>query len=179
MTEDAAVRWWLIALCLLVGVALIGRAVILGGADIWPSVYLELGAAVGLVGILFLIERHFLRAVQADNRATVERVADIAESVSTPPAAGHVAIDVLPTATDRGQQPKILVRITDPGGDYTTRWSVNLTSPSGKIYTSSASWPGAGRVFRARIPTDEARTGQWTGVATRNGTETHDFAVAL
>ena len=183
MTEHAVARKLRITLTVVVGVVLILVAVVLddGGKhqDIWPSVFLEVGASFGLVGILFLIERSFLRAIQADNRATVERVAEIVEAVSAPAETDRLTIDVLPTATDRGQQPKILVRITDPNGDYTTQWSVTLTSPGGTIYTSAASWPGAGRMFRARFPTKEPRTGRWIGVATRNDTEFHNFEATL
>lgn len=174
---------WPIAATLLVGLALIAGSVLLddGGKrqDIWPSVLLEVGASVGLVGVLFLVERSFLRAIKADNQATVERVADMVEGVAATPTTNQLSIDVLPTATDRGQQPKMLVRITDPNGDYRTHWSVTLKAPSGATYFSVASWPGSGKIFRVRFPTAEPRTGKWTGVAVRNGSESHEFAVTL
>ena len=183
MSEINDIRKWPIAVTVFVGLALIVAAVLLdnGGKrqDIWPSVLLEVGASVGLVGILFLVERSFLRAVKANNQATVERVADIVEAASIPKPPDHLTIDVLPTATDRGQQPKILVRITDPIGDYTTRWSVTLTSPRGTTQTAAATWPGAGHLFRVRFPTDEPRSGKWSGVAIRNGTERHEFSATL
>jgi hypothetical protein len=147
--------------------------------DIWPSVLLEVGTSVGLVGILFLIERGFLRAVKATNQATVERVADIVEAANSPVLPDRLTIDVLPTATDKGQQPKILVRITDPTGDYTTQWSVTLRSPSGTTQTTTATWPGAGWIFRARFPTTEPRLGEWSGMAIRNGTERYEFSATL
>lgn len=101
------------------------------------------------------------------------------EAASAPASPDSLTIDVLPTATDRGQQPKILVRITDPTGDYTTRWSITLRSPSGITHTAAATWPGAGRVFRARFPMNEPRSGRWSGVAIRNGTEQHEFSATL
>jgi|GEM_PF-4128758 len=177
------IRRWPIVTTICVGLALIAAAILLdkGGErkDIWPSVLLEVGASVGLVGILFLIERSFLRAVKASNQATVERVADIFEAGIAPTSPDRLTIDVLPTAIDRGQQPKILVRILDPNGDYTTQWSVTLTSPSGVTQNTTATWPGADRVFRARFPTNELRSGRWFGVAVRNGTEEHKFSATL
>ncbi len=183
MSEHTSIRIWPIAATLCVGLALIAGAVLLddGGKrqDIWPSVLLEVGASIGLVGVLFLVERSFLRAIKADNQATVERVADIVEGVAAASTTSRLSIDVIPTATDRGRQPKILVRITDPDGDYRTRWSVTLDAPSGATHSSAAFWPGSGRIFRVRFPTTEPRTGKWTGVAVRNGSESHEFAVTL
>ena len=186
MGELNDIRKWPIVATVSVGLALIAAAVLLdnGGKrqDIWPSVLLEVGSSVGLVGILFLVERSFLRAVKASNQATVERVADIVETAKesdTPTPPDHVTIFVAPTATDRGQQPKILVRIADPNGDYTTRWMVTLKSPTGATQTVPANWPGADRIFRARFPTSEPRIGQWSGVAIRNGTEHHEFSALL
>lgn len=103
-------------------------------------------------------------------------VPPIERSASVPSA---LTIDVLPTSTAQGQQPKVLVHITDPNGDYRTRWSVKLSCPSGATLTSIATWPGSGKIFRARFPAFEPRTGRWTGIATRNGTEHHPFAVDL
>lgn len=183
MSERNDIRRWPIMTTIFVGLALIAAAILLdnGGKrqDIWPSVLLEVGASVGLVGILFLVERSFLRAVKASNQATVERVADLVEAANAPTSPDRLTIDVLPTATDRGQQPKILIRITDPNGDYTTQWSVTLRSPSGITQTAAATWPGADRVFRARFPTNEPRSGRWSGVAIRNGTEKHEFSAML
>ena len=183
MSQHTSIRKWLIAATLCFGLALIAGAVFLddGGKrqDIWPSVLLEVGASVGLVGVLFLVERGFVREIKADNQATVERVADMVEGVVTSPTSNRLTIDVLPTATDRGQQPKMLVRITDPNGDYRTQWSVTLIAPSGATYSSAAFWPGSGRIFRVRFPTADPRTGKWTGVAVRNGSESHEFTVTL
>jgi hypothetical protein len=177
------IRRWPIVTTLFVGLALIAAAILLdnGGKrqDIWPSVLLEVGASVGLVGILFLVERSFIRAVKASNQATVERIADIVEAADAPSSSDRLTIDVLPTATDRGQQPKILVRITDPISDYTTRWAVTLRSPSGSAQATVATWPGADRIFRTRFPTNEPRSGIWSGVAIRNGTEKHEFSATL
>ena len=183
MSEHNDIRKWPIVATVSVGLALIAAAILLDNGverqDIWPSVLLEVGAAVGLVGILFLVERDFLRAVKATNQATVERIADIVEAASPAVSPDRLTIDVLPTAINRGQQPKILVRITDPIGDYTTRWSVTLRSPSGATQTTAATWPGAGRVFRARFSTNEQRSGGWSGVAIRNETERHEFSAVL
>ena len=183
MSEHTSIRKWPIAATLCLGFVLVAGTVLLddGGKrqDIWPSVLLEIGASIGLVGVLLLVERSFLRAIKAENQATVERVADMVESVTTSSTANQLTIDALPTATDRGQQPKMLVRISDPNGDYRTQWSVTLNAPSGTIYSSAASWPGSGKVFRVRFPTTEPRTGKWTGVAVRNGSESHEFTVTL
>jgi len=105
-----------------------------------------------------------------------EPIGKSAEAAKPP---DHLTVDVLPVATDRGQEPKILVRITDPDGDYRTRWSVTLRSPSGATQTRDATWPGAGHVFRARFPTSEPRAGTWSGVAIRNGTQLHKFSAGL
>ena len=183
MSERNEIRKWPIMVTVFAGLALIAAAILLdnGGRrqDIWPSVLLEVGGSVGLVGILFLVERSFLRAVKASNQATLERVADIVEAATPLMSPDRLTIDVLPTATDRGQQPKILIRITDPNGDYTTRWSVTLRSPRGITQTIDATWPGADRVFRARFPANEPRSGRWSGVAIRNETEQHEFSVIL
>jgi hypothetical protein len=94
-------------------------------------------------------------------------------------AASTLTIELLPTTTSRGQQPKLLVRITDPNGDFRTQWSVTVISPSGVEYSSLASWPGSGKIFRARFATTEPRTGTWHGVAVRNATESHMFEASL
>jgi hypothetical protein len=183
MNDQNGVRKLPIIATVFTGLLLIVIAILLdnGGKrqDIWPSVLLEIGASVGLVGILFLVERSFLHAVKKDNEATIESVVDIVEAASTLIPQNQLTIDVVPTSTDQGQQPKILIRITDPNGDYTTRWSVTLRSPSGKTQTVNATWPGAGKIFRARFPTNELRSGKWSGVAVRNGTEEHDFSATL
>jgi len=183
MNERNDIRKLPIIITVFMGLLLIVIAILLdnGGKrqDIWPSVLLEIGASIGLVGILFMIERSFLRAVKRDNQATIERVVEIVESASTPVSQDHLTIDVVPTAIDQGQQPKILIRITDPNGDYTTQWSVTLRSPSGKTQTIAATWPGAGKIYRARFPTNEPRSGIWSGVAVRNGIEEHQFSAAL
>jgi hypothetical protein len=183
MGERTYIQKWPIITTVIVGIALIAAAILLdnGGKrqDIWPSVLLEIGASVGLVGILFIVEQSFLRAVKANNQATVERIADIVETANPLNLQDRLTIDVLPTAVDRGQQPKILIRITDPSGDYTTRWSITLRSPSGTTQTIDATWPGAGKIFRARFPTSDSRSGRWSGVAIRNGTEKHEFSATL
>ena len=183
MTEHNEIRKIPIILTFIVGLGLIIMAICLDNngkrKDILPSVFLEIGASIGLMGVLYLIERRFLREVKRDNQATVERVADIVESANSPVLQNEVKIDVVQTATDQGQQPKILIRITDPHGDYTTHWSVTLKSPSGKTETLNASWPGAGKIFRARFPTNEPRSGEWSGEAIKNGKDKHKFSAIL
>lgn len=182
MNEPNEIRKLPIILTFIAGFGLIIMAIHLDNhgqrQDIWPSVFLEVGVSVGLVGVLFLIERGFLRAVKRENQDTIERVSDIVDSIS-PILQTGIKIDVVPTATDRGQQPKILIRITDPNGDYKTQWTVTLRSPSGKIETLDAHWPSAGKIFRARFPTDEPRSGEWSGEAVKNGNDKHKFSEVL
>jgi hypothetical protein len=65
------------------------------------------------------------------------------------------------------REPKVRVRITDPDGDYTTQWSIELRDPTGQVHQRDATWPGSGPVFRARFPAQADRTGRWSGTATR------------
>ena len=158
-----------------VGFGMIGGGLFLDRSLV-PSILLEVGAAIGLVGVLFLVERTFLRAVKADNEATLETVSDIVESGALPNESGEFKIEVVATSIERGREPKILIRITDPEGDYKTTWLVKLTSPSGETREAKASWPGSGNVFRARFPVEESRAGTWRGIATRNGSKDFDFS---
>ena len=140
-----------------------------------------LGLILAIVGIAFAFEtprRWFLRLLRHPSGA--ERVQGI--PTATAPSSdepSELTIDIEPTATERGQQPKLLVRIVDPHGDYRTQWSVTLKSPSGVEYSAAASWPGSGKVFRVRFATTEPRTGKWIGVAVRNGDQRHEFAKVL
>jgi hypothetical protein len=134
-----------------------------------------------------VIEVLLQRMNLTEHRVDLKRTFD--ENVNArPPAASHpnlrdvsveLSVDLVPTATNRGQQPKILIRITDPHGDYRTQWAVTLRSPGGASYSATATWPGNGNVFHARFATSEPRTGKWSGVAIRNGTESHPFEVML
>jgi len=77
----------------------------------------------------------------------------------------ELRIEVLPTNTEAGREPKVLVRITDPDGDYMTSWKVTIEGPDGKTMSGQATWPGSGLVFRARFPAGHDRSGRWSGVA--------------
>ena len=171
------IRTWMIVLTFIVGFAIVVCAAWVEHSYL-QSVLLVLGSAIGLVGVLFLVEQTFLRAVKTDNEATLEKTSDIVDS-ATPPLSSELKIDVEPTLTKDGKEPMILVRITDPEGDYTTKWSVQLIYPTGEKQVKTASWPGSGRKFRARFPCPESRSGTWKGVAVRNEEKEVSFSHEL
>jgi hypothetical protein len=73
-SDNVKVRRWLLVATTIVGVVLVAGAIELdrGGQrrDILPSVLLEVGAAFGLVGVLFLLERSFSRPAGPADEAT-------------------------------------------------------------------------------------------------------------
>lgn len=72
--DKVAVRWWLLVTTLFAGFFLVAWAIVLDAAgtrdDILPSVLLEIGTALGLAGVLFLLERVFTRVIRAEEEAT-------------------------------------------------------------------------------------------------------------
>jgi hypothetical protein len=186
--------------CVLVGVLFTGLAIV---ADIcwdWdnilPSVFLEIGTGFALVAAGFMLQRVFVRTAESAAREVGREVAeDVVESIGSDsgslaidsenhihPGIDRVTIDVLPTSTEGGRQPKVLVRVTDPDGDYKTSWVVTINFPDGREMKQKAFWPASGPVFRARFPTGDDRQGTWSGVAirTREGTVTeHSFTKTL
>lgn len=77
-TAEAAergVRWGRVVLTLLVGGAFIALGVVADvqwrWRDIWPSVFIEVGAGIGLAGVLFALERTFVGRFVRQTRAAV------------------------------------------------------------------------------------------------------------
>jgi hypothetical protein len=79
-----SIRWFWVAVCLISGCALIGLALILefrwGWQGVMPSVLVDLGAAIGLAGILYLLEQRFEgRIIEASEKKVVEAVQGVEE----------------------------------------------------------------------------------------------------